>query len=90
MLENKPVSTKLIKEIKDSGYDVREHLDEDALARFKRNLSLVDLSRIPSPLVDACISKYNAYSVPGMGKLQTYLVTNRLAVLADRIKEFFP
>lgn len=87
--KQKPVTAKLINEIKDSGYDVREHLDEQAMAGFKRNLSLVDLSRVPNELVDACINRYNTYSVPGMSKLQAYLVTNRLSVLADRIKEFY-
>ncbi len=86
----KAVSTKLITEIKDSGYDVRKHLDEESIERFKRNLTLVDLTRIPNEFVDTCIMKYNNYCVPSLSEFQNYLVMNKVGYLAERIKEFYP
>lgn len=88
--KQKPISAKFLAELKDRGYDIREMVDETALKGFKRNLQLVDLSRIPSKLVDSCIQQYNDYQRPTMTQLQTYLVKEKVGYLSDRIKEFFP
>lgn len=90
-VRQKPVSSKLITEAAQHNWDPKKFLqNDDFIANFYRNKLLVDLSSIPSNLVEQCWSEYReqrsrSYNAMNM---QMYLAKHRMKRLVDAAHEF--
>lgn len=92
-IRQKPISSEFIQKVCDSDNieeTIREHYGEDAVRNYYRNRTLVDLDFIPKATHDSIITKYHESKRSGMqrNKFMSYLVSNRLALLAESIGEF--
>lgn len=62
--------------------------DESMLRNFKRNESLIDLTKIPSDISESILNTYNNYILPDRTKLFSYFVNNELNLLLDDLNDF--
>jgi hypothetical protein len=86
----KPITKKTLDLLRGERYtNIKDVFPHESLIGFKRNVELVDLSKVPSHLVDLCIKEYTSYVAPSMSDFQKYLVTNRMKNILERSKEFY-
>lgn len=86
----KPITKKTLDLLREERYtNIKDVFQGDSLLGLKRNVELVDLSKVPTNLVDLCLREYNEYSAPSMSEFHKYLVTNRMGNILERSKEFY-
>jgi hypothetical protein len=80
----KPVKTTWLEECEKIGMASPEKFctTEDMLAKYKRNIKLIDLREIPDDLSEKIIQDYDSL-VPATGKTYNYFVANRLTRLME-------
>lgn len=81
----KPVATAKLNEWRKHGLGKPEVFcsSTEDLARFERNINLIDLTRIPEDLRATILNDYNNLTVD-KSRLFNYLVTNRLKKIMER------
>lgn len=62
--------------------------DDVMLRNFKRNESIIDLTRIPDDIKFAILGAYKNYIVPDKSRMFSYFVENRLSLLLEDLNEF--
>ena len=62
--------------------------DELVVKNFKRNESLIDLSKIPSEYKDKIIAEFTVTPKKGKEKLLNYFVKHKMKMLIEHIQEF--
>lgn len=70
------------------GQQPEEFCDEATLANYKRNQTLVDLSKIPAEVETAILDEFALPPVGSKDRIYQYLVKNRMAGLLTSIREF--
>jgi hypothetical protein len=66
-----------------------EFCDATMLKNFRRNESLIDLSKVPTEFFDKILDAYRAPTeVKGKDKILNYFIKNRMKLLMDHIQEF--
>jgi hypothetical protein len=66
-----------------------EFCDERMLRNYRRNESLIDLSKVPEEYVTKIINAYQAPTkVKGKDKVLNYFIKNRMKLLMEHIQEF--
>lgn len=68
--------------------NITEYTDDIALAGFKRNQKLIDLSFIPDEISAKVINTYDVYKPSPKNKLLTYFMKHKLKLLIDVIEDF--
>ena len=63
-------------------------IDRQIQANIDRNVSLIDLTKIPQAYEDAIINSYRSYKVNDRSKLLTYFIENKLKSLMENIGDF--
>ena len=61
---------------------------EEILENYRRNETVIDLSRIPDEIRDSVISAFEAEAGKGKSKVLRYFIDNRLNLLMDNINDF--
>jgi hypothetical protein len=66
-----------------------EFCDATMLKNFRRNESLIDLSKVPTEFFDKILDAYRAPTeVKGKDKILNYFIKNRMKLLMEHIQEF--
>jgi hypothetical protein len=66
-----------------------EFCDATMLKNFRRNESLIDLSKVPTEFFDKILDAYRAPAeVKGKDKILNYFIKNRMKLLMEHIQEF--
>jgi len=66
-----------------------EFCDATMLKNFRRNESLIDLSKVPTEFSDKILDAYRApKEVKGKDKILNYFIKNRMKLLMEHIQEF--
>ena len=66
-----------------------EFCDATMLKNFRRNESLIDLSKVPTEFSDKILDAYHApKEVTGKDKILNYFIKNRMKLLMEHIQEF--
>lgn len=69
--------------------DPKEFCDEGMLRNFRRNESLIDLSKVPAEYGDKILTAYREpKEVKGKDKILNYFIKNRMKQLMEHIQEF--
>ena len=63
-------------------------IDRQIQANIDRNVSLIDLTKIPPAYEDDIINSYRSYKVNDRSKLLTYFIENKLKSLMENIGDF--
>jgi len=63
-------------------------IERQIQANIDRNVSLIDLTKIPQAYEDAIINSYRSYKVNDRSKLLTYFIENKLKSLMENIGDF--
>lgn len=83
-IRQKPITVKVLKDIKEQTVFERE-----TLTHWKRNKTLIDFDEIPAYIRDSIIKEYDSYDLShGRSKLYGYFVSNQLNNLLDSIQDF--
>jgi hypothetical protein len=79
----KPITKKRMAEFSDSNIT-----NEQALRNFKRNESLIDLSKVPDHVKEQIIERYEEVNEKDRSQLFNYFMKNKLRNLMEHIQEF--
>ena len=84
----KPVKKKQLLEWLDMSRDPEDFCDANMLKRWKRNESLVDLTKVPFSMKENILMKFEKEPEGNMKKVFNYFITNRMMVLMEEIDGF--
>lgn len=85
-IRQKPITEKRI--IEWLNMKPEEFCDEVMLQRYRRNESLIDLTKIPQNICDSILEKYDTTTTKNKTHFMTYLAENRLMELVKCIGDF--
>ena len=81
--KQKPMTKKRMEE-----YAHNENRTDFLNKNFRRNETLIDLTKIPKVYEDAIINSFREYKVNDRSKLLTYFIENKLKSLMENIGDF--
>lgn len=65
-----------------------DDMSASILRNYHRNLTLIDLSRVPSEVSSKILEEYDSQEKKGRDKLFNYFIANKLKHLTEHIQEF--